>query len=90
MVRNCGKARNAMCAENHDNGIENLVELSFYQLKYEVENNYPLEYVTATYNNCIDAYQMLSFMGADPKVEFEEIEGVYQRYKRDKDGGGED
>lgn len=66
-------------------GIENLVELSFNQLKYEIKNKFPLEYVTDTYQSCLDAYQMLRFMGADPKVELKEIEQTYQAYKRDKE-----
>ena len=65
--------------------FENLVELSFNQLKYEIENKFPLEYITDTYQSCLDAYQMLRFMGADPKVELEEIEKVYQVYKRDRE-----
>jgi len=65
--------------------FENLVELSFNQLKYEIENKFPLEYVMDTYQSCLDAYQMLRFMGSDPKVELEEIEKVYQTYRRDSE-----
>lgn len=62
-------------------GIENLVELSFNQMQWEIENKFPLKYVTDTYQSCLDAYQMLQFMrgrrktndlmGADPKVKME-------------------